>query len=405
MWTGDIRALPGTPPLWGMLRLSVAALTRIAVADGTAQVASEPGEPLVQGIRPTEAVYLSGAGSPDLMLEGRAERRPDPAQGLEGWYQQVVRTVPGTALLYHSTRHQSRLVELAEGETLDTALLAARLHYQQLSWGPEDGSTELRILQQAFGPGIREEAAIWTGTGMQPDGALVLRRTEGRRTWLASFRVRFTLPAGTVSVVPVETIEVPYAYGRKLTPASPLPKDDPFGHGTAYQRVIPPGVPPDEEVDLDGDGVPEVVLVGHTAYPYGNGDGAYHVRGIAPAPGAALLMAQHGEGIWTPFNFPTQGGLRPEQLQEGLANGILRWTEEDGTDMVLGVLEHDANAPGGPVAWHYAEGFVQEPFVVRYTTYGRPMWAAFRVVGILPGGELYLELLTFAEEGEVLRAP
>ena len=73
--------------------------------------------------------------------------------------------------------------------------------------------------------------------------------------------------------------------------------------------------------------------------------------------------------------------------------------------MVLGVLEHDANAPDGPVAWHYAEGFVQEPLVYRYTTYGRPMWGAFRVVGILPGGELYLELLTFAEEGEVLRAP
>ncbi|MCB0815097.1 MAG: hypothetical protein KDB87_18275, partial [Flavobacteriales bacterium] len=305
-----------------MLRLLIAAAL-LAALHGQAQVASTPGEPLVQGIRPTEAVYLCGAGSPDLMLEGRAERRPDPAQGLEGWYQQVVRTVPGTALLYHSTRHHSGLVELAEGEALDTALLAARLHYQQLSWGPEDGSTELRILQQAFGPGIRKEAAIWTGTGVQPDGVLVLRRTEGRRTWLASFRVRFTLPAGTVSLVLVETIEVPYAFGR---PGTPLPVN--WGahvvKGNTDQRILPPGVPPDEEVDLDGDGVPEVVLVGHTAYPYGNGDGAYHVRGIAPAPGAALLMAQHGEGIWTPYPFPTQGGLRPEQVQEGLANGILR---------------------------------------------------------------------------------
>ncbi|MCB0811278.1 MAG: hypothetical protein KDB96_18520, partial [Flavobacteriales bacterium] len=233
------------------MRLTLLLATSLLfVYNGAAQVASAPGEPLVQGIRPTEAVYLCGAGSPDLMLEGRAERRPDPAQGLEGWYQQVVRTVPGTVLLYHSTRHHNGLAELDEGEAVDTAMLAARLHYQQLSWGPEDGSTELRILQQAFGPGISEEAAIWTGTGVQPDGVLVLRRTEGRRTWLASFRVRFTLPAGTVSVVPVETIEVPYAYGRKLTPASPPPTDDPFGYGTAYQRVIPPGVPPDEEVDL-----------------------------------------------------------------------------------------------------------------------------------------------------------
>ena len=386
-----------------MLRLLTAAAL-LAALHGQAQVASAPGEPLVQGIRPTEAVYLSGAGSPDLMLEGRAERRPDPEQGLEGWYHQVVRTVPGTALLYHSTRHKSRLVELAEGEALDTALLAARLHYQQLSWGPEDGSTELRILQQAFGPGISEEGAIWTGTGMQPDGVLVLRRTEGRRTWLASFRVRFTLPAGTVSVVPVGTIEVPYAYGR---PGPPLPVN--WGahvmKGNTDQRIIPPGVPPDEEVDLNGDGVPEVVLKGHTAYPYGNGDRAYHVRGIAPAPGAALLLAQHNEGTWTPYHFPILGGMRPEHLQEGLANGTFRWMEEDQPGMLLEVLEHDANALAGPVDWHYAEGFVQEPIVLRFSTYGRPMWGAFRVVGVLPGGELFVEVLAFAESTEVLRAP
>ncbi|MCB0783205.1 MAG: hypothetical protein KDC02_03075, partial [Flavobacteriales bacterium] len=120
---------------------------------------------------------------------------------------------------------------------------------------------------------------------------------------------------------------------------------------------------------------------------------------------AALLMAQHGKGIWTPYHFPTQGGLRPEQLQEGLANGTLRWTDEGQPGVLIGALEHDAIAPGVPVAWRYAEGFVQEPLVYRYTTYGRPMWGAFRVVGILPGGELYLELLTFAEEGAVLRAP
>ena len=148
-------------------------------------------------------------------------------------------------------------------------------------------------------------------------------------------------------------------------------------------------------MDLDGDGVPEVVLVGHRI-PYGNGDGAYHVRGIAPAPGAALLMAQHGEGIWTPATSPHRAACVREQGQEGLANGILRWTEEDGTDMVLGVLSTMPMLPA--VRW---PGTTQKvscrspscPLHHLWQTHG----AAFRVVGILPGGELYLELLTFAE--------
>ncbi|MCB0765555.1 MAG: hypothetical protein KDB84_12655 [Flavobacteriales bacterium] len=372
----------------------------------TAQVASAPDEPLVPPLHGMERVDLTGDGIADLLIEGRVDRTPDPSQGLEGWYLQCVRTLPGTALLVHSTHHRSGPVEWNAGERIDTAALSAGFRYKQLMWTPADGTTELRVLKQAFGPGISKEVAIWLGTGEQREGTMVLRSTLGAQTRLASFRVIFTLPAGTVRVVPVEVIDVPHGYGAEGDPPAPAPvARDPFGGEwrEVPQRKVPPGLPPEEGVDLDGDDVPDVLITGAIVHPEGDGNGAMVERGVSPGPGAAFLFVDHGNGLEWLLHLKPGDTLSPDSLARGLASGHFRWVEHGTYDHLYSVM-HIPEGADARIGWQaMPEG--TGAVVFRSNPYGRPLWGVFEVQALVPAGEIHVDLVMYTEMDKPIVVP
>lgn len=373
---------------------------------GHAQQDHIPGPP------PDEYVDVTGDGRADLLITSRTIHIKDPEQpGYLGMYKVGVRTISGTSVLLWSTPSTQRWFTLDSTARLDTAELSKRIHFKQLSWTDQDVPTEFWLLERPFGPAITKDQDGWYGTGDHHDGhTLVLRSANDLGTSVAAFTFELPFPYGRIMVRSKEAVRVPNGYGEEGDPA-PMPKTDEgydFGHEpNEPQVIVPPGVPPDEPIDLTSDDIPDLVITGEnvpfhsTAPPLGT----YH-RGVRMLPGAALLMVKAEDGSSMPVTLHEGQELGPTELAMGLGTDRFRWAEPPRWREFIEVLTQKygtIRTADEPPGWLPASEPLQENFVFRGTQYGRPMIGCFEVGYTTPGGELWVRLMGLVDEGEVLR--
>lgn len=361
----------------------------------------------IPGPLPDEYVDVTGDGIADLLITSRTVHVSDPQQpGYLGMYKLGVRTLSSTSILRWSTPSNQRWFTLDSTARLDTAELAARIHYKQLSWTDQDVATEFWRLERPFGPAITKEQDGWYGTGDHHDGqTLVLRNANERGTAIAAFAFKLPFPYGRIVVRPKGSVRVLNGYGEEGDPvqAKPVVKDGyDFGHEpNEPQVIVPPGLAPDEPVDLNDDGVADLVIRsidGHRNAVDGSG---YYVRGIAPLNGTAFLMTNVRWGTWRPYTLAEGAALTPGQLATGLEGGTLRWTTVD-DHAFIELLRHPYNGEAVPMEWSAAPAAHAGDLVYRSTSYGRAYIGALELVYTLPGGALGVRPQAWVEEGQVL---
>lgn len=373
---------------------------------GHAQQDPIPGPP------PEEYVDVTGDGIADLMITSRTIHISDPEQpGYLGKHLVGVRTLSGNAILMWSTPSTQRWYTLEDSTRLDTALLAARIHFKQLSWTDEDHPTEFWLLERPFGPAITKDQDGWFGTGDHHDGhTLVLRSANHRGTSVAAIAFELPFPYGRVVVRTKYVVRVPNGYGEEgdLIVLKREPEEPPFDFGhepVEPQVMVPPGVPPDEPIDLTSDDIPDLVITGENApYHATTSLGSYH-RGVRMLPGTALLMERSADGSFQLFTLHEGQELGPTELAMGLGNDRFRWAEPPRWRKFIEVLTQrygSLRTADEPIGWLPASEPLQENFVFRGTQYGRPMMGCFEVSYTTPGGELGVRLLGLVGEGEVL---
>ncbi len=375
-----------------------------------AQDASAPGEPLVPpGIPPDERMDVTGDGIADLVITGRTDHIPDPEQGLDGWYRRGVRPLPGTSILLRCTHNSTGYYRVPAGGVLDTAAIRKGVHFKQLCWSGQEDAWMFNVLEQPFGPGIQEAAKGWYGMGEHNEGTLVLRSVLGAHTAIAAFQIHFNLPAGRIWITSSSTVVVDPRFAVEPTPA-PAPKvADPFSFEHEEQPpqvMVPPGVPPDEPIDLTSDDIPDVVLTGENA-PYHAAApplGTYF-RGMRMLPGAALLMERQADGTYRPFLLMESEELTPIRLAMGLGTDAFRWAEPPRWPQWIAVLQQrygSLRTADEPSGWLPVEDPVKGMLVFRANQYGRPMIGALELDHETPGGQLWIQLQGLVNEGEVL---
>lgn len=387
-----------------MVRLVVLGLCMLALR-GAAQTSSSP---IVQGIPPDEYVDVTGDGRADLLITSLTIPVSDPQQpGYSGLYKVGVRTLVGTAVLMWSTPSNQRWFTLDSAARLDTAELAARIHFKQLSWTDEDKATEFWLLERPFGPAITQAEDGWYGTGDHHDGRImVLRSANERGTSVAAFRFELPFPYGRVVIKSKEAIRVPNGFGAEgdPVPMKPIVKDGyDFGHEeNEPQVIVPPGVPPDEPVDLNGDEVPDVVITGHVEHAHGVGEPRIFVRGISPMPGTAFLVTKERGGVEGPFRLGREEALSPERLSNGLQAGLFLWATVDHARVFHEVLRYHLGLPDQPAEWTATDPDPSRGLVYRTTAYGRAVIGVVEPQYSIPGGELGVRPQNWVEEGQTL---
>lgn len=373
--------------------------------------AQESVSPIIPGPPPDEYVDVTGDGRADLQITSRTIHITDPQQpGFLGLCKLGVRTLSGNSILLWSTPSTQRWYTLEDSTRLDTGLLAARIHYKQLRWTDEDHPTEFWLLERPFGPAITKEQDGWYGTGEQYEGTLLLRSANDLGTSIAAFTFELPFPYGRIVVRVNHALRVPNGYGEEGDPAplrSKVVGDHDFGHEDNERQVmVPPGVPPDELIDLTSDDIPDVVITGENAPYHASGPplGDYH-RGVRMWPGAALLMVNSGDGGFVPFGLSDGGTLTPERLATELRSDRMRWAAPPRWREFLPVLEQrygSSREADEPLGWLPSEGMPHSLLVFRATQYGRPMLGCFEVQYTTPGGELGVRLSGLVDEGEPL---
>ena len=387
-----------------MVRLAVLGACMLALR-GAAQTATSA---MVPGIPPEEYVDVTGDGRADLLITSRTIHISDPQQpGYLGLHKVGVRTLAGTAVLMWSTPSNQRWYALDSAARLDTAELAARIHFKQLSWTDEDVPTDFWLLERPFGPAITKDQDGWYGTGDHHDGlTMVLRSANDLGTSVAAFRFELPFPYGRVVIKSKEAIRVPNGFGEEgdPVPMKPVVKDEyDFGHEeNEPQVIVPPGVPPDESVDLTGDEANDLVIRTVDEDWHGTDGSGYYVRGVSPLPGTALLMTNTRWGVWGPFTLTDADALTPEQLANGLKSGTMRWAASESERVFIDLLRHPHGLEDVPMEWTATPGASAGYLVYRTTSYGRVYIGAMEVVYALPGGKLGMRPRTWVEEGQVL---
>ncbi len=369
---------------------------------GHAQQDRIPGPP------PDEYVDVTGDGRADLLITSRTIHISDPQQpGYLGMYKVGVRTISGTSILLWSTPSNQRWFTLDSAARLDTAELSARIHFKQLSWTDEDVATEFWLLERPFGPGITKEQDGWYGTGDHDDGRImVLRSANERGTSVAAFSFDLPFPYGRIVVRSKEAVHVPNGYGEEGDPAPtrPIVKDgSDLGHEpNEPQVIVPPGIPPDERVNLNSDEVDDLVITAYTEPAQGANDLGYFVRGISPLPGTMLLMTRERWGALGPFRLRDEEVLSPERLASGLAGNLLAWFTADDEGVFVPVERH----PCGTTlqTWTFDTGAFEGALVYRTMEYGRPIIGTLEIVTDGTGGQFGVRPRSWVDEGEVLRA-
>lgn len=370
-----------------------------------AQYASSPGEPLVEGVPPDEPIDVTGDGVPDLLITGTVDSTGDAELGLGGRYRRGVRTLPGTVVLQWRTHQHQEWYTLPTGDTMNPGTLDARFRSQQIHWCP--GPVTFDLLERPFGPGLAPEADGWFGTGDRYEGTMILRSTAGPRPIMAAFTLWFTLPSGRIGVTPGQLVPVPVDFGRAGDPLPPVPKrDDPFSfdHEVEPQVVVPPGLPPDEPVDLVGDEAPEVILTGQEEFWHGTDRCGFFVRGLVPAPGTELLITRSGVGEpWDFYGLPSGTVFHPDTLTAGLARGTLHWAHP-ARGIFFRVLQHPFGLPDAPQEWSLVDPSAQGDLVYRTKYHGQgTVIGTMEVHGFVPGGELQVTGQNWVPEGTELQ--
>lgn len=363
---------------------------------------------IIPGPPPDEYVDVTGDGRADLLITSRTIHVSDPQQpGYLGLYKVGVRTLAGTAVLMWSTPSNQRWFALDSAARLDTAELAARIRFKQLSWTDEDKATEFWLLERPFGPAITQAEDGWYGTGGHHDGRImVLRSANDRDTGVAAFRFDLPFPYGRVVIKSKEAIRVPNGFGEEgdPVPMKPVVKDGfDFGHEeNEPQVIVPPGVPPDELVDLNGDAVNDLVITSVDEDWHGTDGSGYYVRGISPLPGTAILMTNTRWGVWGPYTLSDVDALTPEQLANGLKSGTMQWASSENERVFIDLMRHPHGLEGVPVEWSATPAASAGYLVYRTTSYGRAYIGAMEVQYTLPGGELGVRPQAWVEEGQPL---
>jgi hypothetical protein len=362
-------------------------------------------ERIIPGPPPDEYVDVTDDGIADLLITTRTVHVSDPEQpGYLGQYKVGVRTLSGTSVLMWSTPSTQRWFTLDSAARLDTAELSKRIHFKQLSWTDQHVPTEFWLLERPFGPAITKEQDGWYGTGDHHDGLImVLRSANERGTSVAAFRFELPFPYGRVVVKRINAIAVPKGFGKEGDPAPPKPKVKPeydFGHDEVEpQVIIPPGLPPDEAIDLTSDDVPDVIITGYEQPSEG-----FFTRGVSPAPGTAFLMRLSAwGGSWELFLLGPEEALTPDQLKSGLVSNILMWATPDQANVFCPVLHHRNHPSERAPGW---EPYYEEPKgnpVFRTLDYGRPVIGVVALQWSVPGGELSVVAQNWVEEGQVLQ--
>lgn len=367
----------------------------------------------IPGPPPDEYVDVTGDGRADLLITSRTIHISDPQQpGYLGLIKVGVRTLSGTAVLLWSTPSTQRWFTVDSAARLDTAELSKRIHFKQLSWTDEDVPTEFWLLERPFGPAITKDQDGWYGTGDHHDGhTMVLRSANDLGTSVAAFTFELPFPYGRIVVRSIEAMRVPNGYGEEGDPAHTKPKvmeEFDFGHeANEPQVIVPPGVPPDEPIDLTSDDMPDLMITGENAPYHAPAPplGTYH-RGVRMLPGAALLMEKQADGQFALFTLQQEAALTPEDLSTGLANDRFRWAEPPRWREFIHVLQQNYGSlrtADEPPGWLPAEEPIEGALVFRATQYGRPMLGCFEVSYTTPGGEVGVRLMGLVDEGEVLR--
>ncbi|HMQ76032.1 MAG TPA: hypothetical protein PKE21_08840 [Flavobacteriales bacterium] len=363
----------------------------------------------IPGPPPDEYVDVTGDGIADLLITSRTIHVSDPQQpGYLGQYKVGVRTLSGTSVLLWSTPSTQRWFTLDSAARLDPTELAARIHFKQLSWTDPDQAIEFWLLERPFGPAITKDQDGWYGTGDHHAGrTMVLRSANGRGTSVAAFSFELPYPYGPVEVKTHDAVRVPNGFGREGDPPPPVPKmkrEFDFGHEESGPQVqVPAGLPPDEVVDLNDDGVIDVVIRAREEHGLGGGEPGYFLRGISPQAGTAFLMTNTRWGTWGPFTLEEGAPLTPERLAEGLTSGILRWVSSEKGPVFIEVLRHPHGVENMPLEWSATPFASVGHLVYRTTSYGRVHIGALEVVYTLPGGELGVRSQAWVEEGQVLQ--
>lgn len=366
-----------------------------------------PPAAMVPGPPPDEYVDVTGDGRADLLITSRTIPISDPQQpGYLGQYKLGVRTLAGTAVLMWSTPSNQRWFSLDSAARLDTAELAARIHFKQVSWTDEDQPMEFWLLERPFGPAITKEQDGWYGTGDHQDGlTMVLRSANERGTSVAAFSFELPFPYGRVVVNTHLAVRVPNGFGEKgdPVPTRPIMKDGfDFGpESNEPQVMVPPGLAPDEPVDLNDDGVDDVVIRTVDPLP-GKGSPGHIARGVSPSPGTAFLFTNERGGVWGPYFLHEGDALTPERLNAGLQSGSLRWTAPE-DQAFIELLRHAHIAADAPINWSAVHAAFDGALVYHTMTYGRAQIGALSVEYTLPGGVLGVRPEAWVDEGEVLQ--
>jgi hypothetical protein len=367
---------------------------------------------IIPGPPPDEYVDVTGDGRADLLITNRTIHISDPQQpGYLGLYKVGVRTLAGTAVLMWSTPSNQRWFTLDSTARLDTAELAARIHFKQLSWTDEDRPTEFWLLERPFGPAITKDQDGWYGTGDHHDGhTMVLRSANDLGTSVAAFTFELPFPYGRVVVRSKESVRVPNGYGEEGDPVLPQPKvarEYDFAHEAPEpQVIIPPGVAPTESVDLTSDDIPDVLLVTENAPYHATEPMGTYTRGLRMADSAAFLMEKQADGRFSLFMLPDAGRLTPEELTMGLHADRLRWAQPQYWRVFVPLLEQHygrIRAADEPIGWLPVGDPMQGLLVFRATQYGRPMIGALELHADTPGGRTWVQLQGLVEEGQVLQ--
>lgn len=363
---------------------------------------------LVAGTQPDEYVDVTGDGVADLLITSRTIHISDPQQpGYLGLIKVGVRTLSGTAVLMWSTPSNQRWFALDSAARLDTAELAARIHFKQVSWADQDRATEFWLLERPFGPAITPEQDGWYGTGDHHDGRImVLRNANERGTGVAAFSFELPFPYGRVKVNKLEAVRVPNGFGEEGDPVPAKPVVEvgfEFGHeSNAPQLLVPPGTAPDEPVDLNEDEVIDVVIKSVDERWHGVGDTGCYLRGVSPMPGTGFLFTNERWGVWGPYVLREGEVLTAEGLNAGLLSGALRWTTAE-DHAFIELLRHSHGIENVQTEWTSSLFASSGHLVFRTTSYGRVYIGALEVVHTLPGGELGVKSQAWVEEGEALQ--
>ncbi|MBK9760638.1 MAG: hypothetical protein IPO90_11865 [Flavobacteriales bacterium] len=204
-----------------------------------------------------------------------------------------------------------------------------------------------------------------------------------------------------------QAVRVPNGFGDEGDPIPREPiKEDPwsFGHEAQEPQVmVPPGVAPDEPVDIHDDEVDDLVIRSMDEDWHGTDGSGYYVRGISPLPGTAFLMTNTRWGVWGPYHLTEVDALTPENLAYGLKSGTMRWASPLNEPVFIDVLRHPHGLEGVPMEWSATPAASPGYLVYSTTSYGRVYIGAMEVLYTLPGGELGVRSQAWVEEGKVLQ--